>query len=64
MAVALTRKADFRLKTISGTIYSNLALADKPHHSGITDISDTYNGGGNLIDLETISGDIFLRKTE
>ncbi len=64
MAVAVTRKADFRLKTISGTIYSNLALVDKTQHSATTDISDAYNGGGKLIDLETISGDIFLRKTE
>lgn len=66
MAVAPERKADFRLKTISGTIYSNLALAspDKSRHSVTTDISDDYNGGGKLIDLETISGNIFLRKSE
>jgi hypothetical protein len=66
MAVGPERKADFRLKTITGTVYSDLALAsrDKAAHSVTTDISDEYNGGGKLIDLETISGNIFLRKAE
>jgi DUF4097 and DUF4098 domain-containing protein YvlB len=66
MAVTPERKADLKLRTISGTIYSNLALAaaDKGRHSATTDISDVYNGGGKLVDLETISGNIFLRKAE
>lgn len=65
MAMASERGADLRLKTITGTIYSNLAIAAEKHgHSSTSDISDAYNGGGKPVDLETISGDIFLRKAE
>ncbi len=65
MVIPSGRGADLRLKTISGTIYSNLAIAAEKHgHSVMSDISDAYNGGGKPVDLETISGNIFLRKAE
>jgi len=59
------RKADLRLNTISGTVYTDLAVnATRSSRSVGTKISDLVNGGGKPISLETISGDIFLRKSE
>jgi len=55
---------DFKLNTISGTIYSNIAMNAGSGRSVSTNISDQMNGGGKSIDLETISGDIFFRKAE
>jgi len=58
------RKADFKLNTISGTIYSNISMNTTNSRSATTSIIDRYNGGGTPIDIETISGDIFFRKAE
>jgi predicted membrane protein len=55
-------KADFKLSTITGTVYSN--ILDKESISskkGSADISSRYKGGGTEVYLKTISGDIFLR---
>ena len=55
-------KADFRLSTITGTVYSN--ILDKESvtaKKGSADFNSRYNGGGTAVDLKTISGDIFLR---
>jgi hypothetical protein len=58
-------KADFKISTITGTIYSNIDMrADGKSRSGGSDISSAYNGGGKAVDLKTISGDIYLRKPE
>ncbi len=61
-------QADIEMSTISGDIYSNMDLNlgnDKSlHRIGGVDISAQINGGGISIDLETISGDILLRKEE
>lgn len=66
LAVAPQRKADLKLNTISGTMYSNFdfpaekgSLHKVGGHSIITQLN---GGGGTPIDLETISGNIFLRK--
>jgi len=59
-----SRKADLKMSTISGTIYTNLAIGKPKGHSGGNEISSEYNGGGKKVDLETISGDIFLRKSD
>ena len=64
MALVGSRKADLRMSTISGTIYTNVALAKPSHRRGGNEVSSELNGGGQRIDLETISGDIFLRKAE
>jgi hypothetical protein len=64
LALAAEHKADIRLNTITGTIYSNLALSGVEHKKASSNIMDEYNGGGKPIDLKTISGDIFLRKVE
>jgi hypothetical protein len=57
----------FETGTITGEIYSDLDLdlGKTPSNMRIFrsgDIKATLNGGGKLIKLETISGDIYLRK--
>jgi len=64
LTMAPDRKADVKLNTISGTIYSNLALNGAEHKAASSTISQAYNGGGKPLNLETISGDIFIRKAE
>jgi len=59
-----SRKADLKMSTISGTIYTNLAIGKPNGHRGGNEVSSEYNGGGKKVDLETISGDIFLRKAD
>lgn len=64
LAIPSSRKADFKLSTITGTVYSDLFTTNdiaknSKHHN---DISTTLNGGGKPVNLKTISGDIFLRK--
>lgn len=62
LAFAKERKAEFKMSTISGTIYTDLAF-NKREDKRSNNISSQYNGGGAMIELETISGDIYLRKT-
>ncbi|MBN9380188.1 MAG: hypothetical protein J0H74_05455 [Chitinophagaceae bacterium] len=63
LAVDPQRKADLKLNTITGTVYTDLAVnASRNTRVVGTKISDMVNGGGKPISLETISGDIFLRK--
>jgi len=65
LSVDPARKADLRLNTITGTVYTDLAVnANRSSRTVGTKISDLVNGGGKPISLETISGDIFLRKVE
>ncbi|MEM9328404.1 MAG: hypothetical protein AAGA85_22235 [Bacteroidota bacterium] len=58
---------DFQVKTISGEVYSDLEIVYPNGKDGLrqlvgTDVSGEVNGGGEFLDLETISGNIFLRK--
>jgi len=63
LSVDPQRKADLKLNTITGTVYTDLAVAaSRSSRSVGTKISDLVNGGGKPISLETISGDIFLRR--
>lgn len=63
LAVDPQRRADLKLNTITGTVYSDLAVNTGRNTRIVgTKISDMVNGGGKPISLETISGDIFLRK--
>lgn len=67
LAVSPERKADLKFSTISGNMYSNLELdvQDKNLRQVGGNVTTTLNGGGGkAIDLETISGDIFLRKAK
>ena len=64
LAVPANKQADLDFSTISGRMYSNHDLAPTKMHSGIPlKISEKLNSGGDLIKLETISGDIFFRKS-
>jgi hypothetical protein len=64
LAVPSTKQADLDFSTISGRMYSNHELALNKMHSGIPlKISEKLNNGGDAIKLETISGDIFFRKS-
>jgi DUF4097 and DUF4098 domain-containing protein YvlB len=66
LAIAPERPASLVMRTITGTMYSNIdfpAESGKPRHVGGGTVSAELNGGGGKrIDLETISGDIFFRK--
>lgn len=68
LAVPLQRKADLKLNTITGNMYSDLDLQTesgkmKRVGGGTPSMTTRLNGGGGKpIDLETISGNIFLRK--
>ena len=58
------KQADLDFSTISGRMYSNHDLALNKMHSGIPmKINGKLNSGGDPIKLETISGDIYFRKT-
>ncbi len=65
LAISPDRAANLGLSTISGTMYSDLDLKPDRHDSNIPmKISQKLNNGGETIDLETISGDIFVRKSK
>jgi hypothetical protein len=58
------KQADLDFSTISGRMYSNHDLALNKMHTGIPmKINGKLNSGGDPIKLETISGDIYFRKT-
>lgn len=67
LKVDAKKGAQLKAKTISGEIYSNVDIEYLDGKEGLRQIvgmkvrGDIYNGGVQL-DLETISGDIFLRK--
>ena len=64
LAVPSTRATDIELSTYSGRMYSNLDINPAKKHNRIPmRISEELNDGGDLIKLETISGNIFIRKS-
>ena len=64
LSVPANKKADIDFSTISGRMYSNHELAFNKVYGGIPlRINEKLNNGGDLIKLETISGDIFFRKS-
>ena len=65
LAVPASRQANIDFSTISGRMYSNHELVLNKMHSGIPlKIIEKLNNGGDPIKLETISGDIFFRKSK
>jgi hypothetical protein len=67
ITVPSSAKANFKISTISGEVYSNIDIATTSKSNGIprvggNNISGTYNGGGAEINVNDISGDIFIRK--
>jgi hypothetical protein len=64
LSVPAEKKAVLNFSTISGRMYSNHNLALNNMHSGIPmKVNESLNNGGDNIKLETISGDIFFRKS-
>lgn len=64
-------KANFSLNSISGEIYTDLDISlkgDKENHmqriGGSREVNGSLNGGGADMNLKTISGDIYLRKSK
>lgn len=64
LAISPERKADLKMHTISGTMYSNIDMPTNRHikQVGGGSVSAELNNGGKPISLETISGNIFFRK--
>lgn len=59
-----SKQADLDFSTISGAMYSNHELALSKLHSGIPlKITEKLNSGGDPVKLETISGNIYFRKS-
>jgi hypothetical protein len=64
LSVPADRAANLDFSTISGTMYSNLDFSPHKQNGGIpARINEKLNNGGEPIKLETISGDIFVRKS-
>ena len=64
LSVPSDKQAFLEFSTISGRMYSDHEIALNKLHSGIPlKISEKLNNGGDPINLETISGDIYFRKS-
>lgn len=60
-----TNKAEINAKTLTGTIYSDLNIAQdqkKSGNHGYNRVKGSVSSGGELIVLETVSGNIYMRK--
>ena len=58
-------KADIEAKTVTGTIYSDLEINlpnSSKSNSNTNKVIGTVNNGGERVKLETISGNIYMRK--
>jgi hypothetical protein len=65
LAMEDSRKADLEMKTISGTLYTDLDIKSSSAGNSIPEVvRHKLNDGGDQINLETISGDIFVRKSK
>lgn len=68
LALPEKHNADLNLNTISGGMYSDFTFNNSKnngyHHYGKNELSKQLNNGGTRIYLETISGDIYLRKAK
>lgn len=65
LAIAPDRKAEVKMHTITGTMYSNIDLPASRHIKqvgGGSITAELNGGGGKEIELNTISGNIFFRK--
>lgn len=64
-SITAKQKASLKLSTVSGEVHSDLKLEDEQSQeiSGVgTNRKLILNGGGAEINLETVSGDIYLRE--
>lgn len=55
------KKADLEMKTVTGTIYSNYDFEQKSRGYVSSRVAGSMNGGGEDVDLASVSGDIFFR---
>ena len=59
-------KADLNAKSLTGTIYSDIEFkndSSRKHYNGSHNkVSKQINGGSQPLDMETISGNIYIRK--
>ncbi len=55
------KKADLEMKTVTGTIYSNYDFEQKSRGYVSSRVAGNMNGGGEDVDLASVSGDIFFR---
>ncbi len=66
LTIPATSNSDISISTITGGVYSNQEInkekSDFDSNPGGTRANIQLNSGGNRIKLNTISGDIFLRK--
>ncbi len=64
LAFSERKSADLDFSTISGTIYTDhLLAAGRSGKDAFPHVDNRLNNGGGLIRLETISGDIFFRRS-
>lgn len=64
LSLSPAKAADIHFSTVSGSVYSDYNLKQSGNSNGIPSvIRESLNNGGPLIRLESISGDIFFRKT-
>jgi len=56
--------AEVNAKTLTGTIYSDIDIKNNKEKksSGYNKIQTTINRGGKLVKMQTVSGDLYLRK--
>ena len=65
LAVPESRSASLDFSTISGTIYTDHKFSSKISVKNVmAHVQNQLNSGGEQIKLETISGDIFFRKSK
>lgn len=65
LALPSTAKANLSLKSVTGEVYSDFDVKlDGKSTSYSKRLNAPLNGGGVRIEIETISGDIFFRKTK
>lgn len=65
LSSAPDKKADFRLKSISGEVYTDLdiEIANRQDNPIVGyELKGKLNGGGEIVDLESISGNVYVRK--
>ena len=67
MSLAGTSKVDLEMSTISGSVYTDMKIDLKNAKENMKQIvgetvEGSLNGGGSDIELNSISGDIYLRK--
>jgi len=66
-AIPASMKTRINLSTVTGDVYSNLKFDNKPEKEVswvVTKRQLTLNGGTQPIDLKTVSGNIYLRKSK